>query len=169
MKINDYKNLFLDRDGIINKVIMRGDTVSSPRYLDEFKLREDFIAFHNRLEDSLNLFVITNQPDIKRGLLKENDLEEMHELIKKIFSIKEIVYCPHDDEDKCICRKPKPGMIRKITNKFNLNLGQCLMIGDSNKDILAAQASSIDSIFLKTEYNSIPSNGFVVNSLLELL
>ena len=75
MKINDYKNLFLDRDGIINKVIMRGDTVSSPRYLDEFKLRKDFIAFHSGLENSLNLFVITNQPDIKRGLLKENDLE----------------------------------------------------------------------------------------------
>jgi len=168
MKVNDYKNLFLDRDGIINKVIMRGNTVSSPRCLDEFKLRKDFIEFYNRLEDSLNLFVITNQPDIKRGLLKENDLEEMHKLIKKKFFIKEIVYCPHDDEDKCICRKPKPGMIKKITNKFNLNLDQCLMIGDSNKDILTAQASNIDSIFLKTKYNSLPSNGFIVNSLLEL-
>lgn len=168
MKVNDYENLFLDRDGIINKVIMRGNTVSSPRCLDEFKLRKDFIEFYNRLEDSLNLFVITNQPDIKRGLLKENDLEEMHKLIKKKFFIKEIVYCPHDDEDKCICRKPKPGMIKKITNKFNLNLDQCLMIGDSNKDILTAQASNIDSIFLKTKYNSLPSNGFIVNSLLEL-
>ena len=168
MKVNDYKNLFLDRDGIINKVIMRGNTVSSPRCLDEFKLRKDFIEFYNRLENSLNLFVITNQPDIKRGLLKENDLEEMHKLIKKKFFIKEIVYCPHDDEDKCICRKPKPGMIKKITNKFNLNLDQCLMIGDSNKDILTAQASNIDSIFLKTKYNSLPSNGFIVNSLLEL-
>ena len=168
MKVNDYKNLFLDRDGIINKVIMRGNTVSSPRCLDEFKLRKDFIEFYNRLEDSLNLFVITNQPDIKRGLLKENDLEEMHKLIKKKFFIKEIVYCPHDDEDKCICRKPKPGMIKKITNKFNLNLDQCLMIGDSNKDILTAQASNIDSIFLKTKYNSLPSNGFIVSSLLEL-
>ena len=168
MKVNDYKNLFLDRDGIINKVIMRGNTVSSPRCLDEFKLRKDFIEFYNRLEDSLNLFVITNQPDIKRGLLKENDLEEMHKLIKKKFFIKEIVYCPHDDEDKCICRKPKPGMIKKITNKFNLNLDQCLMIGDSNKDILTAQDSNIDSIFLKTKYNSLPSNGFIVNSLLEL-
>ena len=169
MKVYDYKNLFLDRDGIINEVIMRENIVSSPRCLDEFKLKEDFIAFHNRLEDSLNLFVITNQPDIKRGLLKENDLKEMHELIKKNFSIKEIVYCPHDDEDKCGCRKPKPGMIKKITNKFNLNLDQCLMIGDSDKDILAAQASSIDSIFLKTEYNSLPSNGFIVSSLLELM
>ena len=169
MKVNDYKNLFLDRDGIINEVIMRENIVSSPRCLDEFKLKEDFIAFHDRLEDSLNLFVITNQPDIKRGLLKENDLEEMHKLIKKKFFIKEIVYCPHDDEDKCICRKPKPGMIKKITNKFNLNLDQCLMIGDSDKDILAAQASNIDSIFLKTEYNSLPSNGFIVSSLLELM
>ena len=143
MKVNDYKNLFLDRDGIINKVIMRGNTVSSPRCLDEFKLRKDFIEFYYRLEDSLNLFVITNQPDIKRGLLKENDLEEMHKLIKKKFFIKEIVYCPHDDD-------------------------QCLMIGDSNKDILTAQASNIDSIFLKTKYNSLPSKGFIVNSLLEL-
>jgi len=169
MKINNYKNLFLDRDGVINKVIMRGNIVSSPRCLNEFKLREDFISFHNGLEDSLNLFVVTNQPDIKRGLLKENDLEEMHKLIKENFSIKEIVYCPHDNEDNCICRKPKPGMIKKIINKFNFDLDQCLMIGDSSKDILTAQAANIDSIFLKTKYNSLPSDGFIISSLLELV
>ena len=169
MKVNDYKNLFLDRDGIINKVIMRGKTVSSPRCLDEFKLRKDFIEFHNRLKDSLNLFVITNQPDIKRGLLKNDDLLAMHQIISSSFTIKKIVFCPHNDEDKCKCRKPLPGMINQIINKYNLTRNDCCLIGDSHKDMLAAKSAKVDAILLKTRYNK-PLEGFpLIERLAELL
>jgi D-glycero-D-manno-heptose 1,7-bisphosphate phosphatase len=51
--------------------------------------------------------VVTNQPDIKSGFLKIEDLEKMHRILRENFPIEEIKICPHDDDDNCFCRKPK--------------------------------------------------------------
>ena len=69
---SSYRNIIFDRDGIINDVVIRQDTVSSPRNLNEFVLKKDFKEFVNKLPSSLNLFVATNQPDVARGLLKNH-------------------------------------------------------------------------------------------------
>ena len=62
MKINKYNNIFLDRDGIINDVIFRDGEVSSPRSIDEFKFRDDFLHFAEKINKKNNVFLITNQP-----------------------------------------------------------------------------------------------------------
>ena len=116
-----YRNIIFDRDGIINDVVIRQDTVSSPRNLNEFVLEKDFKEFVNKLPSSLNLFVATNQPDVARGLFKKNHFKKMHEHILEIYPIREIFVCMHDNKDMCACRKPKPGMIEKIINKYNLS------------------------------------------------
>ena len=67
---NSYKNIFLDRDGVVNEMIMRGNVVSSPRSVNEFIFRQDFLDFVKGLRDKKNLFIVTNQPDIRRGLLQ---------------------------------------------------------------------------------------------------
>ena len=150
---SSYRNIIFDRDGIINDVVIRQDTVSSPRNLNEFVLKKDFKEFVNKLPSSLNLFVATNQPDVARGLLKKTILKKMHEHILEIYPIREIFVCMHDNKDMCACRKPKPGMIEKIINKYNLSKSETCIIGDSHKDVEAGLSAGINSFLLATEYN----------------
>ena len=87
MKLNKFKNIFLDRDGIINDVIIRDGIISSPRSLSEFKFRDDFLDFAKKVDKTHNFFLITNQPDVKRNLLK---IEDLHFLV--YYKIKIIEY-----------------------------------------------------------------------------
>jgi len=75
MNLNQYKYIFLDRDGVINKIIKRSEIISSPRCMDEFIIRDDFKVFSEKVDkENYEFFVVTNQPDIKRGLLSMDDL-----------------------------------------------------------------------------------------------
>ena len=86
MNLNKYKNIFLDRDGIINSIVKRDGIISSPRSIEEFKLRDDFIKFANSIKDKdFLIFVCTNQPDIKRNLLDLKELQKMHTLNIKLY------------------------------------------------------------------------------------
>ncbi len=159
----------MDRDGVVNEMIMRGNVVSSPRSVNEFVFKQDFLDFSKGLVDRNNLFIVTNQPDIKRGLLKEQDLSDIHEIINRRYSIKKILFCPHDDDDKCLCRKPLPGMIDQVIKEYGLIRNECFLVGDSHKDMLAARAAKIEAALLRTNYNT-PLNGFLsIDSLVDLL
>ncbi len=154
MNLNKYKNIFLDRDGVINSIVQRNDVISSPRSIKEFKIRDDFVMFSNNLkEKGFLFFVCTNQPDISRNLLDLNELKKMHAVIEGFIDLTEIVYCPHDDYDSCLCRKPLPGMINSMITKYNLKREECLIIGDSYKDISAGNNAHIDTCLLETIYN----------------
>lgn len=147
------KNIFLDRDGVINEIVMREGKISSPRSLSEFSIRKEFAEFHQQLiGKNLNLFVVSNQPDVSRRLLKQDDLAAMTSQLD-CFQFKEIIYCVHDDSHNCLCRKPKPGMITRVLDKHGLAPEESLLIGDGKKDILAGQAASIRTIYLKRSYN----------------
>tara|TARA_B100000886_G_scaffold316729_1_gene255555 strand:- start:455 stop:964 length:510 start_codon:yes stop_codon:yes gene_type:complete len=168
--LKKYKNIFLDRDGVINKIIKRGNVISSPRNFDEFYLRDDFLEFCKKIkEKDLVFFICTNQPDLKRNLLNVVDLENMHAKIKEHIEIREILFCGHDDIDNCNCRKPKPGMILEIINKYKLNKNDCLMIGDSQKDIDAARFAKINAYLLEKDYNKNVDCNNRINSLVDLI
>ena len=170
MNLNQYKYIFLDRDGVINKIIKRSGIISSPRCMDEFIIRDDFKVFSEQVDkENYEFFVVTNQPDIKRGLLSMDDLNQMHSIVRQYLNFIEISYCPHDDNDKCNCRKPKSGMLDDLINKNNLNKNKCLMIGDSAKDIISANSAKIDAYLLKTNYNSTIKHSYRINSLMDLI
>ena len=169
MNLEKYKNIFLDRDGIINSIVKRGTIISSPRNMQEFNLRDDFIKFSNNFSNkNISFFVCTNQPDIKRKLLELDELKKMHSLIQKHLDIIEIAYCPHDDNDDCRCRKPKPGLINKLISEYNLKREECIIIGDSKKDILAGKNAKIDTCLLETDYNVETKCSKRIHSLQEL-
>lgn len=164
------KAIFLDRDGVINNMIMRGDVVSSPRNMEEFSLipevaqcLADFKAM-----GFLNI-VFTNQPDIARGLLLQEDLANMHAIITKAMPVDSIIYCPHDNGDNCACRKPKPGMILQTAKNLSLDLSSSYVIGDSEKDISAGKFAGCKTFFIKKAYNenSKKEYDFEVGSLQE--
>ena len=169
MNLNNYKNIFLDRDGIVNDIILRGRVVSSPRSLAEFKFRDDFLSFAKEVDKRKNFYLITNQPDIKRNLLEWVDLKSMNDKVMNILPFKGVFVCPHDNEDNCSCRKPKPGMILDAISKNNLKYDECLMIGDSLKDIEAANSAGISSFMLSTKYNRNVEGCIKISSLMSLI
>jgi histidinol-phosphate phosphatase family protein len=82
--------------------------------------------------------VVTNQRGVARGLIRPEDLEEIHqkmseELEKAGAGIDGILCCPHD-EGECQCRKPRPGLVREAERRWNVDLGSSLLIGDSESD-----------------------------------
>jgi D-glycero-D-manno-heptose 1,7-bisphosphate phosphatase len=169
MKINKFKNIFLDRDGIVNDVILRNDIVSSPRSLEEFKFRDDFLNFAKKIDKNHNFFLVTNQPDVKRKLLKLDDLQNMHDQLMNILPFKKLFVCVHDDEDNCSCRKPKPGMILEAISTNNLQHNECIMIGDSIKDIQSANSAGISALLLDTNYNTHIMFNNKIQSLISLI
>ena len=148
------KAIFWDRDGIMNKVIMRNGKPSSPWKLEEFEIIPDVKECLDAFKEMgfLNI-VFTNQPDISRGFLKIEDLEKMHKIILEILPIDEIKVCPHDDKDNCSCRKPKPGLILEAVKKWSIDLKKSYVIGDSWKDIGAGKAAGCKTFLLRREYN----------------
>ena len=151
-KIN---TIFFDRDGVINEVVMRGAVVGSPRTLVELSIRDDFKEFYKEISGlGLNLFVVSNQPDVSRKDLSTEALDSMTAQIESQGPFKEVRYCTHDNDHHCECRKPKPGMILSLLNKYNLSPDSALIVGDSHKDILAGSAAGIETVYLLGSYNA---------------
>jgi len=162
--------IFLDRDGVINKAIIRSSGFSSPWSLTEFEIigeAEEALVELKKLE-FLNI-IITNQPDIARGNLLLSELEKMHQFILNRLPIDDIEYCPHDDKDNCDCRKPKPGMILRAAQKWNIDLKNSYVIGDMWKDIETGKLAGCKTFLIRQEYNKDYQKGydFEINNLKE--
>ena len=170
ISLQHYNHIFLDRDGIINHVVMRGSVIGSPRTMDEFVIRPEFLLFYRRIPKNVDLFVVTNQPDISRGLMELSVLKEMHDMLNKSFNFLSIEFCGHDNDDLCLCRKPKPGMIKTLVEQFALNKEKSIMIGDSMKDISCAFNAGIESVLLATDYNkdNVPKDVRAVSNFNQL-
>lgn len=166
------KNIIFDRDGIINNIVMRNGSPSSPWKKDEFTFKADIFNVVKKLRlHKYQIFIASNQPDISRGNLLEKDLKYFNELISNKLKIpnKNIYICKHDNHHNCQCRKPKPGMLNKILNDFNLKLDETCFIGDSLKDLEAASSINMKFIYLKTTYNIYPKNQVeIIHSLKDL-
>jgi D-glycero-D-manno-heptose 1,7-bisphosphate phosphatase len=148
------KNIFLDRDGTINEIILRDSKATSPRSLEEFRLRDDFIRFHKKAEQQgKDLFIISNQPEVPRGLIDPGFLDQVNLIIESACPIKDICYCLHDDGDRCGCRKPEPGMINRMIEKHSLLKSETIMAGDTWKDVAAGKAAGVKTVLLKRDYN----------------
>ena len=122
--VRSSKAVFLDRDGIINRVVFRDSNKPiAPWTEDEFTFETNINIPLNEIKNTgYYLFVVTNQPDLYKGLLSQEIMELFHKKISETFPIDEISVCPHIDEHKCFCRKPKPGMILALAKKYNIDL-----------------------------------------------
>lgn len=144
------KALFLDRDGVINEEIDFLHRVEDLVYLPGiFELCEEF------QKRNFLIFIITNQSGIARGLFSEEDFKILMNQIEGDFRDRGILitktyHCPHLEEisGECECRKPRPGMILKAANEFDLDLKNSVLIGDSPRDIQAGMAAGLQKNFL---------------------
>jgi D-glycero-D-manno-heptose 1,7-bisphosphate phosphatase len=130
------KYIILDRDGVINH-----DS------LEYIKSPEEWIAIPGSLEaiatlnrSGYHVFVATNQSGIARGYYDLDTLNQIHEKFTHELAavggyVDEIFFCPHHPDEKCFCRKPRPGMLHQIRDKYHLDLRHVYFIGDSATDV----------------------------------
>jgi D-glycero-D-manno-heptose 1,7-bisphosphate phosphatase len=160
--------VFLDRDGVINKVIFRNGLPASPRSLEEFGLNDGIRQTARRLKDyGFRIIVVTNQPDLVRGEITKGILDLMTQRMRWEIPIDDVFICPHDDHHQCSCRKPKPGMLIHAASRWKIDLSSSFMIGDTWKDIEAGKAAGCKTILLDAAYNQEVECDFRVKSLLE--
>lgn len=170
------KAIFIDRDGVINHLVSRDGGMYSPRLVTDFQIFPSVPdAIKQIREAGYLVVVVTNQPDISRGLLKPNVLDEMHQLLRAICQVDAIYVCPHDNSDNCLCRKPLPGMLLQATTDLSIDLNNSWMIGDRATDMQAGTAVGLSNIFIASgqEQRSelIPEKGIVASfiTLLEAI
>lgn len=162
--------IFLDRDGVINKAIIQNGRPFSPRNIDVFEIFPEVEETLRRFRDLGYMNIIaTNQPDIARGLMSLETLNEMHDIIRAGSPIDDIFVCPHDDSDACLCRKPKPGMIIEAAKKWNIDIKSSYFIGDTWKDIHAGKSAGCTTILLDRVYNQGLECDYKVDSLLQAI
>jgi len=104
--------VFLDRDGVLVREIVLAGQARAPLRLEDFDLVDDAAREVGRLQAAgLRCVVFTNQPEVARGLLAWDTLDEMHRRLVEMTGVDEVLVCPHDEGDQCTCRKPSPGML----------------------------------------------------------
>ena len=117
------KAVFLDRDGVLNRAIIRDGKPYPPTSLERLEILPGVKEVLSRLRISgYLLVVVTNQPDVARGTISKDTVEDIHRYMLKNLPLDEISTCFHDDSDNCACRKPKPGAILSAAKKHGLDL-----------------------------------------------
>ncbi len=148
------KFVFLDRDGTLNVRPPKACYVEKP---EDFIWLEGAREAIKRLNDHGYLVVlISNQPGIARGNLTKEGLKEIHDKMERDLAevgahIDKIYYCPHNWDDGCFCRKPKPGMLYQAQRDYSLNLPAGYLIGDDERDIEAGESAGVKSILVSEE------------------
>jgi D-glycero-D-manno-heptose 1,7-bisphosphate phosphatase len=163
-----HRAVFLDRDGVINKVILRDGKPYSPRKIDEFVINDGIKEVVQHLkEKGFKVFIISNQPDLARGEITQDVLDTMTQKVRSVIPIDDVYICPHDDYHKCSCRKPKPGMLIEAAKVWNIDLVTSFLIGDTWKDMEAGKSAGCKTILLDAPYNQDVQCDFRVKSVLE--
>lgn len=146
------KAVFLDRDGVINEVLTdRVKFVNRPKDLYFLPGVPEAIRKLNAVFDFI--FVVTNQGGVGLGFMKESQLKTIHdhmmtELKKEGATIHDVAYCPHKPKAGCECRKPKSKLIVDLSEKYDVDLSQSYMVGDTDTDIIAGKRAGTKGVFL---------------------
>jgi D-glycero-D-manno-heptose 1,7-bisphosphate phosphatase len=145
--------VFLDRDGVLNRAIVRDGKPYPPASLEELEIVEDAAGSLQRLKDlGFLLLVVTNQPDVARGTQALSTIQAMHEAMRQTLPLDEFLICPHDDPDGCRCRKPLPGLLLEAQARYGIDLGNSFLVGDRWRDIDAGHAAGCRTVLLDLNY-----------------
>lgn len=163
MQNDKIKVAFLDRDGVINK------EVNYLHKIEDFEYTENCIEGLKKIRDlGYEIIIVTNQAGIARGYYTEQQYQQLTDwyladLIKHGIAILDVFHCPHHPEGNvpeyaisCDCRKPKSGMFEQARSKYDIDMGNSLMIGDKESDLLAAQKTGIKKLILVESGHTVP-------------
>ena len=145
--------VFIERDGVLNAAKTEKQQQVSPLTLEEFQLNEDAVPLLKKLKSAgFILIATTNQPGLSRGYQNRRELDRMHLRLRKVFPLDDILVCPHDENDRCPCRKPKPGLLVEAGFKWHLDLDHSFVISDKWQDAEAARIAGSTSLLLQSPW-----------------
>ena len=145
--------VFLDRDGVINRAIVREGKPFPPASLGELEILPDVHEALTLLRTAgYRNIVVTNQPDVRTGKQQREVVETMHRHLLEALPLDGIRVCYHIEQDGCDCRKPKPGLLVQAASEFGIDLPASFMVGDRWRDVLAGQAAGCYSFFVDLGY-----------------
>jgi D-glycero-D-manno-heptose 1,7-bisphosphate phosphatase len=164
--------IFLDRDGIINQAIVYNNKpyppacVAATKLVDGIKELCDYF-----IKKGFIIIGITNQPDVARKIQTWGEVQNINHYLMSKLPIQEIFTCFHDDDSNCQCRKPKPGLLIKAIEKYDVDIVTSWLIGDRKSDIDVGNKLILRTIFIDYGYDETkPTDAdFTVNSVKEII
>jgi len=147
--------VFLDRDGVVNAAIVKEGRPYPPWAVDDFQLLPGVVDACTSLRGAgFALVVATNQPDVGRGTLAQETVEEMHRIMRDQLPIDRVEVCYEaGGKQSSEFRKPRPGMLLKAARELDIDLAQSYMIGDRWRDIDCGHAAGCTTIFIDRGYD----------------
>ena len=146
--------VFLDRDGVINRSFIKNGKPKAPLNIKDFIIlpyvKEKLIEIKKK---NFFIIVISNQPDIHKGLISIKTINSMNEKLYASLPINEIYICPHSKESGCKCRKPNDKFFKLALKKYDINPLKSFMVGDRKTDMDSVLNLKIPSIFIDRKYN----------------
>jgi transaldolase len=149
--------VFLDRDGVLVVPEMRDGRSFAPRSLADYHFYPEAKPALDRLKSAgFMLVVVSNQPDVGKGLISQATLDDMNRRLARELPVDRIEVCTHQSADRCDCRKPKPGMLLAAAQACGIDLAASYMVGDRASDVEAGKAAGCRTIFIDLGYTSEP-------------
>jgi D-glycero-D-manno-heptose 1,7-bisphosphate phosphatase len=161
--------VFLDRDGVLNEAVVGADGVArGPERVDQLRITPGADRALGALRAAgFVLVVVTNQPDIGRGLVSAGAVDAIHDALRAALPIDAIYCCPHGGREPCACRKPAPGMLLAAAADLGLDLGASWLVGDRWVDLAAAVAAGVTPVLLEHPHSWAPTSAGYPDELLE--
>src|SRR5260221_11069889 len=142
--------VFLDRDGVVNRNIMRDGKPCAPRTLRDFRLLPAARQAVAALRDAgFLIFIVTNHADIGNGFIAADIVRQMHERLGRVLAPDAIEMCPDRQDEGCACRKPQPGMLTNAAERLGIDLASSIMIGDRWSDMVAGRSVGCYTILVQ--------------------
>ena len=149
-----HRAVFLDRDGVINRAVVRGGKPFPPAGLGELEILPDVREALDQLKAAgFVLVVVSNQPDVARGTTARETVEAINAKLAESLPLDDFRMCYHDDADGCDCRKPRPGLLLTAARDHGVNLGASFMVGDRWRDIEAGRRAGCKTLFIDYGYD----------------
>jgi D-glycero-D-manno-heptose 1,7-bisphosphate phosphatase len=152
--------VFLDRDGVVNRAIVRAGRPHPPQSLAQLEIPDDVPdALAALARAGFLLIGVTNQPDVARGEQRREVVEAINAALLARLPLAEMFVCYHDDRDGCECRKPRPGLLFQAAERYRISLAGSVMVGDRWKDVEAGRRAGCTTVLLGSGWGE-PSYGF---------
>jgi D-glycero-D-manno-heptose 1,7-bisphosphate phosphatase len=146
--------VFLDRDGVLLRSDVRAGIPRPPSCIEEMEILPGVSAALHRLAAAgYRLIVVTNQPDVARGMQQRCEVERINAALRSVLPIEAVYVCYHDNVDQCICRKPAPGLLVWAAEEHQIDLPSSFMIGDRWSDVVAGERAGCRTLLIHRPYS----------------
>ena len=146
--------VFLDRDGVINRAVVRDRKPYPPASAADLEILPGVAEALDRFRAAgLSIVVVTNQPDVARGRQTRAAVEAIHAALREQLGLRDIRVCYHDDDDRCSCRKPAPGLLLDAAAEGNIDLRASVMVGDRGRDVEAGRRAGCATVLIDYQYD----------------